>query len=82
MIKLGFFSNKKDVDVYVKELKELHLANESLKIENKRSLKFDSMTLPKKNIAWKYGINDDILNDDMRRIEVRNWIKYLLSIRM
>lgn len=25
---------------------------------------------------WKYGIDQDVLDDNIRTIEVRNWIKY------
>lgn len=37
----------------------------------------------RKDIAWQLGIDEDIMNDDIRTTEVRNWIDYLVipSIR-
>ena len=33
----------------------------------------------RKDIAWKYGIDEDILDDSIKRKEVANWIKHLLA---
>jgi GMP synthase (glutamine-hydrolysing) len=30
------------------------------------------------DLAWRLGIDDDILNEDVRRLEVRNWIDKLV----
>lgn len=30
------------------------------------------------DLAWKYGIDDDVLDDDVRTCEVRNFIKHLV----
>ena len=34
-----------------------------------------------KDIKWKYGIDDDMLNKDIKRKEVKNWLTYLASLR-
>jgi hypothetical protein len=31
------------------------------------------------DIAYKYGIDDDMLNKDIKRQEVKNWIKHILN---
>ena len=30
----------------------------------------------RKEIAWKYGVDDDVLCDYVRLIECRNWVKH------
>lgn len=30
----------------------------------------------RKDLRWKYGIDDDVLSDDIRQLEFANWIKY------
>ncbi len=30
----------------------------------------------RKDLRWKYGIDDDVLSDDIRELEFANWIKY------
>jgi len=30
----------------------------------------------RKDLKWKYGIDDDVLSDDIRELEFANWIKY------
>lgn len=30
----------------------------------------------RKDLRWKYGIDDDVLSDDVRELEFANWIKY------
>jgi len=32
----------------------------------------------RKDIAWKLGIDDDIINKDVRQAEVKNWIEHLV----
>ena len=32
----------------------------------------------RKDIAWKLGIDDDIMDEGIRRTEVRNWLKHLV----
>lgn len=32
----------------------------------------------RRDIAWKYGIDDDVLDDDIRTCEVKNFIKHLV----
>uniref|UniRef100_K3WB80 Glutamine amidotransferase domain-containing protein n=1 Tax=Globisporangium ultimum (strain ATCC 200006 / CBS 805.95 / DAOM BR144) TaxID=431595 RepID=K3WB80_GLOUD len=32
----------------------------------------------RRDIAWRYGIDDDVLDDDIRTCEVRNFIKHLV----
>ena len=29
------------------------------------------------DLKWKYGIDDDLLNPDIKEIEARNWLQYL-----
>lgn len=29
----------------------------------------------RRDIAWRYGIDEDVLNEDIRQMEVRNWIE-------
>ena len=31
----------------------------------------------RKDLKWKYGIDDDLLNPDIKEIEARNWLQYL-----
>ena len=33
----------------------------------------------RKDIRWKYGIDDDLINSDIKQVEVRNWIRMLLQ---
>ena len=35
----------------------------------------------RRDIAWLLGIDDDVMNDDVRRAEVRNWIEHLVLSR-
>jgi len=30
----------------------------------------------RKDLRWKYGIDDDVLSDDIRQLEFANWLKY------
>ncbi len=30
----------------------------------------------RKDLRWKYGIDEDVLSDDIRELEFANWIKY------
>ena len=30
-------------------------------------------------LQWKYGIDNDVLNEEVRYTEVKNWIKYLVQ---
>mmetsp|Transcript_22668 Transcript_22668/g.63710 ORF Transcript_22668/g.63710 Transcript_22668/m.63710 type:complete len:331 (+) Transcript_22668:139-1131(+) len=30
----------------------------------------------RKDIAWKYGIDMDVMSEDVRLVEVKNWVKY------
>ncbi len=30
----------------------------------------------RKDLRWKYGIDDDVLSDDIRELEFANWVKY------
>ena len=32
----------------------------------------------RRDIAWLLGIDDDVMNEDVRRLEVRNWIQRLV----
>ena len=32
----------------------------------------------RRDIAWLLGIDDDVMNDDVRLVEVRNWIEHLV----
>ena len=36
----------------------------------------------RKDIAWLLGIDEDVMNEDIRRTEVRNWIDFLVLPRM
>jgi GMP synthase (glutamine-hydrolysing) len=36
----------------------------------------------RKDIAWRIGIDDDVMNDDIRLMEVRNWIELLVLPRI
>jgi GMP synthase (glutamine-hydrolysing) len=36
----------------------------------------------RKDIAWLLGIDEDVMNDDIRLVEVRNWIEQLVLPRM
>ncbi len=31
-----------------------------------------------KDIAWRLGIDDDVMDEAFRQTEVRNWIKHLV----
>ena len=33
------------------------------------------------DIAWQLGIDGDVMNEDVRRVEVRNWINHLVLPR-
>ena len=35
----------------------------------------------RRDIAWLLGIDDDVMNDDVRQAEVRNWIEHLVLPR-
>lgn len=35
----------------------------------------------RKDLAWKYGISQDMINTDISQAEVLNWIRYLLARR-
>ena len=35
----------------------------------------------RRDLAWLLGIDDDVMNEDVRRIEVRNWIGHLVIPR-
>ena len=35
----------------------------------------------RRDIAWLLGIDDDVMNDDVRQVEVRNWIEHLVLPR-
>ncbi len=32
----------------------------------------------RKDLAWLLGVDDDVMNEDVRLIEVRNWIERLV----
>jgi GMP synthase (glutamine-hydrolysing) len=32
----------------------------------------------RKDIAWRLGIDDDVMNEDIRQLEVRNWVSQLV----
>ncbi len=32
----------------------------------------------RRDIAWLLGIDDDVMNEDVRRLEVRNWVRRLV----
>ena len=34
----------------------------------------------RKDVRWKYGIDDDLLDNDIKCAEVRNWLKLLLQL--
>lgn len=36
----------------------------------------------RRDLAWQLGIDDDVMNPDVRRAEVRNWIDYLVLPNM
>jgi GMP synthase (glutamine-hydrolysing) len=36
----------------------------------------------RKDLAWLLGIDDDVMNEDVRRVEVRNWIELLVLPNM
>ena len=36
----------------------------------------------RRDLAWLLGIDDDVMNEDVRRVEVRNWINHLVLPRM
>jgi GMP synthase (glutamine-hydrolysing) len=36
----------------------------------------------RKDISWRLGIDDDVMNEDIRQMEVRNWIELLVLPRM
>jgi GMP synthase (glutamine-hydrolysing) len=33
----------------------------------------------RKDLRWKYGIDDDLISNDIKQAEVRNWLKLLLT---
>ena len=35
----------------------------------------------RKDVAWKYGVDEDVYDADVRQCEVRNWLKYLASLK-
>jgi len=35
----------------------------------------------RRDIAWLLGIDEDVMNEDVRRVEVRNWIEHLVLPR-
>ena len=35
----------------------------------------------RRDLAWLLGIDDDVMNEDVRRVEVRNWINHLVLPR-
>ena len=35
----------------------------------------------RRDIAWLLGIDDDVMNEDVRQVEVRNWIEHLVLPR-
>jgi len=35
-----------------------------------------------KHIRWKYGIDEDMLNDDIKQREVRNWLRYAHGLKV
>lgn len=43
---------------------------------------FDLHDDPKlKHLKWKYGIDEDMMDSDIKRREVRNWLKYLRDLK-
>jgi GMP synthase (glutamine-hydrolysing) len=36
----------------------------------------------RKDISWRLGIDDDVMNKDIRQMEVRNWIELLVLPRI
>ncbi len=34
----------------------------------------------RKDLAWQLGVDEDIIDDDVREIEFKNWIKYIKSL--
>ena len=36
----------------------------------------------RQDIAWLLGVDEDVMNEDVRRAEVRNWFEYLVRPSM
>ena len=36
----------------------------------------------RKDLAWRLGIDEDVMNEDIRQMEVRNWIEQLVLPNM
>ena len=82
MISQGFFKTEKEIARYISDLQALHAA-----VEERRARR-DCIRSEhtwgghgRKDIAWRYGIDEDILSNDIKRAEVKNWIKHLLLTR-
>jgi len=81
---LGLFETEAACETYCDELLELHAAAVTPPEEQDAwtaapQKLSDGSTCSRIDLAWKYGIGADLLNPDMRTIEARNWINYLLS---
>ncbi len=36
----------------------------------------------RKDLAWLLGVDEDVMNEDVRRVEARNWIERLVLPHM
>jgi GMP synthase (glutamine-hydrolysing) len=65
MTAMGFFKNEEQIDLYVEDFTALH----------------DEGAEVRKDVAWQYGIDEDIWNMDLRQCEARNWLKHIASLK-
>ena len=65
MTSMGFFKSEAQIDQYVDDFISLH--EEGVEV--------------RKDVAWQYGIDEDIWNPDLRQCEVRNWLKFIASLK-
>jgi len=65
MTAMGFFKNEEQIDLYVEDFTALH----------------DEGAEVRKDVAWQYGIDEDIWNMDLRQCEARNWLKHVASLK-
>ena len=70
MVSQGFFKTEEEVARYISDLQELHAA-----VEERRARRaciraeFEWGGHGRKDIAWRYGIDEDILSNDIKRAE-------------
>jgi GMP synthase (glutamine-hydrolysing) len=71
MCALGFFADADAVGSYVDDLRALHAAS----VDPETAAAAPTDRPPRLDLRWRYGIDDDVLNDDVKRVEVRNWLR-------